>query len=93
MCIRYRNIGSEYSHKIIDGHIFSLRSGIKGIGIEQPNESELFSGFDLPFSTLTLGLGYEKSLPGNKSVSVDYSYQSIGVLGDVSLLTMRFKLF
>ena len=87
------NIGSEYSHKLIDGHIFSLRSGIKGIGIEQPNESELFSGFDLPFSTLTFGLGYEKSLPGNKSVSVDYSYQSIGVLGDVSLLTMRFKLF
>ena len=87
------NIGSEYSHKIIGGHIFSLRSGIKGIGIEQPNESELFSGFDLPFSTLTFGLGYEKALPGNKSVSVDYSYQSIGVLGDVSLLTMRFKLF
>ena len=74
--------------------LFYLRSGIKGIGIEQPNESELFNGFDLPFSSLTFGLGYEKSLTsGNKSVSIDYSYQSIGVLGNVSLFTMRFKLF
>ena len=87
------NIGSEYSYKFIGGHTVLLRSGVKGVGIEQPNESELINGFDLPFSTLTFGLGYEKSLPGNKSVSIDYSYQSIGVLGDVSLLTMRFKLF
>ena len=73
--------------------ILYLRSGIKGIGIEQPNESELFNGFDLPFSSLTFGFGYEKSLTSNKSVSIDYSYQSIGVFGNVSLFTMRFKLF
>ena len=87
------NIGSEYSHKFIGGHTFYLRSGIKGVGIEQANESELFSGFDLPFSSLTFGFGYKKSLAAKKSVSIDYSYQSIGVLGSVSLLTMRFKLF
>ncbi|MFL3013817.1 MAG: PorV/PorQ family protein [Candidatus Neomarinimicrobiota bacterium] len=87
------NFGSEYSHKLIGGHTMFLRAGIKGIGIKQANESELFSGFDLPFSTTTFGLGYEKSLMNNKSISFDYSYQSIGVLGNVSLLTIRFKLF
>ena len=87
------NIGTEYSHKFIGGNNIFFRSGIKGIGIEQANESKLFGDFNLPFSTLTFGFGYEKSLSGNKSISIDYSYQSIGVLGDVSLLTMCFKLF
>ena len=87
------NLGGEYEHKFIGGHIVCLRGGIKGVGIKQANESELFEGLDIPFSTLTFGLGYEKSLPGNKSIAIDYSYQSIGVLGNVSLITMRFKLF
>ena len=87
------NIGTEYSHKFIGGNNIFFRSGIKGIGIEQANESKLFGDFNLPFSTLTFGFGYKKSLSGNKSISIDYSYQSIGVLGDVSLLTMCFKLF
>ena len=87
------NLGGEYEHKFVGGHIVCLRGGIKGVGIKQANESELFEGLDIPFSTLTFGLGYEKSLPGNKSIAIDYSYQSIGVLGNVSLITMRFKLF
>ena len=87
------NLGGEYEHKFIGGHIVCLRAGIKGVGIKQANESELFEGLDIPFSTLTFGLGYEKSLPGNKSIAIDYSYQSIGLLGDVSLLTFRFQLF
>ena len=87
------NIGTEYSHKFIGGNNIFFRSGIKGIGIKQANESKLFGDFNLPFATLTFGFGYEKSLSGNKSISIDYSYQSIGVLGDVSLLTMCFRLF
>lgn len=87
------NLGSEYSHKFIGGNTIFLRGGIKGVGIKQANESELFTGFSLPFSTLTFGLGYEKSLMNKKSISFDYSYQSLGILGDVSLLTIRFKLF
>ena len=70
-----------------------LRGGVKGVGIKQENESDLFGLIDLPFLTTTYGIGYEKALSNRKSISIDYSYQSIGVLGDVSLLTMRFKLF
>ena len=87
------NFGSEYQHKFIGGHTISLRGGVKGVGIKQENESELLGLVDLPFLTTTYGIGYEKALPNRKSISIDYSYQSIGVLGDVSLLTMRFKLF
>jgi len=87
------NIGAEYSIQFIGGNIFSLRGGIKGLGIAQANENELFSDIDIPHSSATFGLGYEKSLVNKKSIGIDYSYQSIGLLGDVSLITVRFKLF
>ena len=87
------NMGSEYSMQFPGGNIFFLRGGIKGLGIAQANETKEFSSIELPFSTITFGLGYEKSIVKNKSIGIDYSYQSIGILGNVSLLTMRFQLF
>ena len=87
------NIGSEYSFNIVGGNIFYLRAGVKGLGIAQANESAMFSNTKIPFSTLTFGLGYEKLMVRNKSIGIDYSYQSIGLLGNVSLITIRFKLF
>ena len=87
------NIGTEYSIQIVGGNKFFLRGGVKNIGIAQSNEIRKVSGFEVPFSSLTFGLGYEKNIVNNKSVGIDYSYQSIGLLGDVSLITFRFKLF
>ena len=87
------NLGTEYSVRIAGGNTFYLRSGMKGLGIAEANETKQISSIDLPFSTLTFGLGYEKAFVKNKSVGIDYSYQSIGILGDVSLITVRFKLF
>jgi hypothetical protein len=87
------NLGSEYSMNIVGGNKFFLRSGIKNIGIAQYSETKNILGVKVPFSSLTFGLGYEKNIINNKSIGIDYSYQSIGLLGDVSLLTFRFKLF
>ena len=87
------NMGTEYSMRMVGGNTFFLRGGVKGLGIAQANEKRSLSNIELPFSTLTFGLGYEKTLARNKSVGIDYSYQSIGLLGDVSLITVRFKLF
>jgi len=87
------NLGSEYSMKVVGGNKFFLRSGIKNIGIAQSNESKKISNIEVPFSSFTFGLGYEKNIINNKIIGIDYSYQSIGLLGDVSLLTFRFKLF
>ena len=73
-------------------NLFFLRGGIKGLGISQSHEKSLFEDLELPFNSLTYGIGYEKQLLNDKSIGFDYSYQSIGVLGDVSLVTIRFKL-
>ena len=86
-------MGTEYSLRMVGGNTFFLRGGVKGLGITQANERRSFSDIELPFSTLTFGLGYEKTIAKNKSIGIDYSYQSIGILGDVSLITVRFNLF
>ena len=86
------NLGAEYAFKIVGGNLFFLRGGIKGVGITQSHEKSLFEDLELPFNSLTYGIGYEKQLLNDKSIGFDYSYQSIGVLGDVSLVTIRFKL-
>ena len=87
------NLGSEYALTIVGGNTFFLRGGVKGLGIVQSNEIKQLSNIDIPFSTVTFGVGYERSIVQNKTIGIDYSYQSIGVLGDVSLLTIGFKLF
>ena len=87
------NMGSQYSIHFAGGNTLYIRGGIKGLGIAQANETGKISNIDLPLSTMTLGLGYEKSIVRNKSVGVDYSYQSIGLLGSVALITVRFNLF
>ena len=87
------NLGTEYSMKIIGGNKFFLRAGIKSIGIAQSNDTREIFGTEISFSSITYGLGYERNIINNKSLGIDYSYQSIGLLGDVSLLTFRFQLF
>ncbi|MGY8755501.1 MAG: hypothetical protein ACKVIR_07400, partial [Candidatus Poseidoniales archaeon] len=68
-------------------------SGIKGIGIAQANKRLSASGIYLPFSSLTYGVGFDKKFVNNQNIGIDYSFQSIGLLGDVSLITIRFNLF
>ena len=70
-----------------------MRSGIKGIGITQAHEESQFLGINVPFLTATYGVGFEKKMKGERFIGFDYSYQSIGVLGDVSMITIKLNLF
>ena len=87
------NIGTQYSYQIPGGSIFFIRAGIKGIGLEQANEETSLLGYKVPFNTVTYGVGFSNKFMKNQYVGIDYSYQSIGLLGDVSLITLRFKFF
>ena len=87
------NLGLQYSYKIGGGNTFYVRTGVKGLGGVQANEKKSISSYDLPFSTITYGVGFDRKFVNNQSIGIDYSYQSIGLLGDVSLITIRFNLF
>ena len=87
------NVGLQYSYKIGGGNTFHVRTGVKGLGVTQANEIKSISGYELPFSTVTYGVGFDRIFVNNQNIGIDYSYQSVGLLGDVSLITIRFKLF
>ena len=87
------NVGLQYSYKIGGGNTFHVRTGVKGLGVTQANEKKSISGYELPFSTVTYGVGFDRKFVNNQNIGIDYSYQSVGLLGDVSLITIRFKLF
>lgn len=83
------NMGSQYKYALTGGNTFYLRGGIKGVGIVQENDE--YKG--IPYSTFTYGFGYEQKYFGNRSIIIDYSSQSIGVLGQVSMLSLNLQLF
>ena len=87
------NIGTQYSINLAGGNTFFLRGGVKGIGISQAHENKISEDIIFPYSTLAFGLGYERIMGNNRSIGIDYSFQSIGLLGDVSLLTISSRLF
>ena len=87
------NSGLQYSYTIGGGNTFHLRAGVKGLGITQANENQSIFDYELPFSTITYGVGFDRKFVNNQNVGIDYSYQSVGLLGDVSLITIRFNLF
>ena len=87
------NSGLQYSYTIGGGNTFHLRAGVKGLGITQANENQSIFDYELPFSTITYGVGFDRKFFNNQNVGIDYSYQSVGLLGDVSLITIRFNLF
>ena len=87
------NSGLQYSYTLAGGNTFFVRSGIKGIGITQAHEKSQFLGINIPFLTATYGVGFEKKMKGERFVGFDYSYQSIGILGDVSMITIKLNLF
>ena len=46
---------------------------------------------DSPQYGATSGLGVEMYYLGNRSVSIDYAFKSIGILGDVHMYTVGFS--
>ena len=86
------NLGTEYNFNAVGGNKLSVRGGVKGLGISQGHKTESILNEEIPFSSLTFGLGFERIISKNRTVGIDYSFQTIGLLGDVSLLTIRLNL-
>ena len=87
------NAGTQYSFNLPGGNTFFVRGGVKGIGIAQAHENQISKTIKFPFSTISFGLGFEKVIGNRRSIGIDYSFQSIGILGEVSLITINTRLF
>ena len=70
------NIGGQYQYKVRNFGIFSLRMGYKGLFLK---DSEY--GF-------SAGGGIKKFYMNNKTVSLDYAYRDMGILGANHSYTM-----
>ncbi len=70
------NIGASLDNIIPGFGIFSIRGGLKALYM---NDTQYGA---------TGGLGIEMFYLGNRSISVDYAFKAIGILGDVHVYTI-----
>ena len=73
------NLGCAMDNNIPGFGIFSLRGGMKALYMDSPQYG------------YTGGLGLEMFYVGNRSLSIDYAYKSMGILGDVHAYTVGFS--
>ena len=73
------NLGCAMDNNIPGFGIFSLRGGVKALYMDSPQYG------------YTGGLGLEMFYVGNRSLSIDYAYKSMGILGDVHAYTVGFS--
>jgi len=66
------NVGADYTYKFPTFGKFSLRAGYKGIFLESTEFG------------LTFGAGFKMLLFQNTSLSIDYSYRDLGILGSAN---------
>ena len=74
------NIGAALDNKIPGFGVVSLTMGAK-TGMNSITED----GSDVGF---TFGAGTKMFYLGNKSVSIDYTYKTMGILGNVQIYTV-----
>jgi hypothetical protein len=70
------NVGIEYQLRIPGTGIFSLRGGYKALFMDNSQYG------------LTGGGGIRLYLMGNRSISIDYAYRTLTVLGNVHSYTI-----
>tara|TARA_B100000029_G_scaffold516788_1_gene634219 strand:+ start:8685 stop:9755 length:1071 start_codon:yes stop_codon:yes gene_type:complete len=74
------NLGVSLENKIPGIGIFSLKGGLKsGMNKLLPDGTDV---------GITTGLGIKLFYLGNKSISIDYAYKTMGLLGDVEIYTI-----
>ena len=73
------NIGASMDYTVPGFGVFSLKGGLKALFMDSPQYGA------------TSGLGVEMYYFGNRSISIDYAFKSIGVLGDVHVYTIGFS--
>ncbi len=75
----YVNMGTEYKFFAPGFGDFSLRAGYKGLFLVDTNFGPTF------------GFGLNLHLSPNLSVNTDFSYHTLGVLGDIHSLSFGFQ--
>jgi len=73
------NLGCSMDNTIPGFGVFSLKGGIKALFMDSHHYG------------YTAGLGLKMFYLGNRSLSVDYAFKSMGILGDVHVYTVGFS--
>ena len=73
------NVGAAWDYTIPGFAVFSIKGGLKALFMDSPQYGA------------TSGLGVEMYYLGNRSISIDYAFKSIGILGDVHMYTVGFS--
>ena len=73
------NFGASCDYTIPGVAVLSVKGGMKALFMDSPQYGA------------TTGVGVEMFYLGNRSVSVDYAFKSIGILGDVHMYTVGFS--
>jgi len=81
------NVGGQYDLTFIKGAHFYLRGGLKGMYLV--NSEEELGG--IPYASSTYGLGVEYRLFRMQTISMDYAYKSMGLLGYVDSFTLTYR--
>ena len=73
------NFGASIDYTMPGVAVLSIKGGMKALFMDSPQYGA------------TAGVGVEMFYLGNRSVSVDYAFKSIGILGDVHMYTVGFS--
>lgn len=85
------NLGAQYDLTFIRGTHVYLRGGLKGMYLVNSEEELGLMGTSIPYSALTYGIGLEYRLFRQQTITMDYAYKSMGLLGYVDSFTLTYR--
>ena len=81
------NVGTELENKLPGFGTFIIRLGVKSLYVDRSGAEALYGTSDIG-KRLTMGIGLKRNYLGNKIISFDYSYKSLGILGNVQAFSI-----
>ena len=81
------NVGISMRNTIPGFGEFSINGGIKALYMDETSVDALYSGRNTKYRA-TGGVGVKLNYLGNRSLTVDYAYKSMGILGNVNAFTV-----
>ena len=81
------NVGISMRNTIPGFGEFSINGGIKALYMDETGVDALYSGRNTKYRA-TGGVGVKLNYLGNRSLTVDYAYKSMGILGNVNAFTV-----
>ncbi|MCF7824654.1 MAG: PorV/PorQ family protein [Candidatus Marinimicrobia bacterium] len=85
------NLGAQYDLGFIKGTHFFIRGGLKGMYQVNSHEELGLFGTMIPYASATYGFGLTYGLFRQQSISIDYAYKSMGLLGYVDSFSLTYR--